>query len=191
MKRLTQKELISRYFVDNACREIEHAEVVDWATQTWQQRTGNVFRDPDRAIRSLHSDGILVKVRRGVYKYDPRFALNQAQQDFTDAQKNFILQRDGYKCSVCGKGRADGIDLHVDHIKPKMFGGQSKTSNGQVLCATHNFRKKHYSQTESGKSLFINLLRLAEDECDDEMSKFCKEVLEIYEKHGINGHISW
>ena len=45
----------------------------------------------------------------------------------------------------------DGVELQVDHIKPKDKGGKATFENGQTLCATHNFRKKNYRQTETGK----------------------------------------
>lgn len=62
--------------------------------------------------------------------------------------------------------------------------------NGQVLCATHNFRKKTTQQTETGKKMFIRLYELTKEEAP-QISAFCEEVLKLYEKHKINGHIQW
>ena len=107
------------------------------------------------------------------------------------AQKKAILERDGYKCVVCGKGLKDGVDLHVDHIKAKDFGGEATIENGQILCAQHNFIKKNLKQTETGKKMFIRLYELAKSEKNGKLMKFCADVLETYEKHNINGHIVW
>ena len=81
--------------------------------------------------------------------------------------------------------------MHVDHIKPKELGGQATIENGQILCAKHNFQKKTFKQTETGKKMFIRLYELAKISGDNEMLQFCKDILELFEKHGINGHIEW
>jgi len=133
----------------------------------------------------------LIKVSKGVYKYDPKKAYVRELQDFTTAQKKIILERDGYKCVICGRGKKEGMELHVDHIKAKDFGGEATIENGQTLCAQHNFIKKNTKQTETGKKMYIRLYELAKSEKNDELLKFCEDILETYEKHGINGHIVW
>jgi hypothetical protein len=61
------------YFKKNPNKDIPHPEIVDWATKEWLKRSGKVFRDPDRGIRRLSQDGLLIKVAKGVYRYDPDF----------------------------------------------------------------------------------------------------------------------
>jgi len=39
--------------------------------------------------------------------------------------------------------------------------------------------------------MFIRLYELAKANKDEKLKKFCEEVLEVYEKNGINGHIVW
>ena len=158
---------------------------------TYTKRTGNVFRDPDRAIRHLAQSGFLIKIAKGVYRYDPKKAYKRELEDFTIVQKETILKRDGYKCVICGRGKKDGVELHIDHIKPKDFGGEATIENGQTLCAQHNFIKKNLKQTETGKKMFIRLYELVKSEKNKELMKFCSDVLETYEKHNINGHIVW
>jgi len=187
----SQSKLIMEYFEKNPNREIKHPEIVDWAFAEWKRRTGNVFRDPDRAIRKLSQQGQLIKVSKGVYKYDPNFVNNRELEDFTSAQKEEIFKRDNYRCVICGRGHADGVEIQADHIKPKELGGKAEIENGQTLCAQHNFRKKYYKQTETGKRMFIRLYELAKKKDDEKLIKFCKDVLEVYEKDDINGHIVW
>ena len=91
----------------------------------------------------------------------------------------------------CGLGREDGIELHVDHIKPRYEGGRAVVENGQTLCSPHNFVKKHLKQTETGKKMFIRLYELAKSEKNKELMNFCADVLRDYEKHNINCHIIW
>ena len=188
---LVQKDLLIEFFKKNPNRNIKHPEVVDWVVATYKKRTGNVFRDPDRAIRQLSQSGFLIKIAKGVYKYDPEKAYKRELEDFTVAQKKAILERDGYKCVVCGKGLKDGMELHVDHIKPKDKGGEATIENGQVLCGPHNYQKKMFNQTETGKKMFIRLYDLAKAKKNEELMKFCADVLKTYEKHNINGHIIW
>ncbi|MBQ9418129.1 MAG: HNH endonuclease [Bacteroidales bacterium] len=187
----TQIDLVKEYFIAHPQKEIKHPEVVDWVVEQWHKRTGGVFRDPDRAIRTLAQKGFLIKVGKGVYKYDPEYVAHREMEDFTEAQKRIILERGGYRCAVCGKGIADGVELHVDHIKPKDLGGKATIENGQVLCAKHNFIKKNTGQTTTGKRLFVNLYELAKAEGDEELKRFCAGVLEVFERSNMNGHIEW
>lgn len=191
MKKITQSEIIMEYFLSNQKKDIPHPEIVDWATKEYEKRTGQIFRDPDRQIRKLHQEGLLIKVKKGVYKYDPDFLENKELEDFTQQQKQGILKRDGYKCVICGKGERDGVELQVDHIKPKDKGGKATIENGQTLCAMHNFQKKNYKQTETGKKMFIRLYDAAKSINDTQTMNFCAEILEVFEKNDINGHIEW
>jgi len=187
----TQLELLMEYFKRNPNRDIPHPEIVDWATSEWKRRTGTVFRDPDRGIRRLHQDGFLIKVKKGVYHYNPKLVKKKNLEDFTAAQKEAILKRDGYKCVQCGMGKREGVELHVDHIIPKDLGGKATLENGQTLCSRCNFLKKNLKQTESGKKMFIRLYELAKSKNNKEMMDFCADILETYERYNINGHIVW
>jgi predicted restriction endonuclease len=162
-KELSQNDLIKEFFVNHPLQDIPHPQVVDWVVAEWKKRTDEVFRDPDRQIRKLSQQGFLIKVAKGVYRYDPDFVANRELEDFTAAQKKIIFERDGYKCVQCGRGIKDGVELHVDHIKPKDLGGQAIIENGQTLCAQHNFMKKNLKQTETGKKMFIRLYELAKN----------------------------
>lgn len=189
--KISQKDLLMEYFKKHPNKDISHPKVVDWAVREWNKRTGEVFRDPDRGIRSLYQSGFLIKVDKGVYKYDPEYATNKKQEDFTPAQKKIILERDNYQCAICGRGRKDGVELHVDHLISKDKGGKAIIENGQVLCSQHNFLKKNLNQTTTGKKMFINLYNLAKKEKNYHIMNFCAELLAVFEKYGINGHIEW
>ena len=187
----SQLDLIMEYFKNNPERDIKHPEIVDWVVAEYKKRTGKVFRDPDRGIRRLSQDGLLVKVRKGIYRYDPDFVTHRELEDFTEAQKEAIMKRDNYRCVVCGLGRENGVDLQVDHIKPKDQGGKAEIDNGETLCAKHNFQKKNYKQTESGKRFFIRLYQAAKKNDDKATQDFCTQILEVYEKNDVNCQIVW
>ena len=188
---MSQTELIFSYYREHPWRVIPHAEVVDWATAEWQRQTGKVFRDPDRAIRKLHQEGKLQKHGKGLYCYDPELETTRNLEDFSEAQRQAILKRDGYRCVVCGVSSNSGIELQIDHIRPKDKGGRATIENGQTLCAMHNIRKRNLGQTETGKKMFIRLLDAARESGDMELCAFIRDVLLTYEQHGINSHIHW
>jgi len=187
----SQQDLLMKYFRSHPKKDIAHPRIVDWATAEWKKRTKTVFRDPDRGIRKLHQEGFLIKVRKGVYRYDPKAVQKRELEDFTPAQKEEIMKRDGYRCVVCGRGLKDGVELQVDHIRSKDEGGKAEIENGETLCAQHNFQKKNYKQTESGKRFFIRLYNLAKAKGDKTTQDFCAQVLEVYEKNNVNGQIVW
>lgn len=191
-RQISQLDLIMEFFKANPKRDISHPEVVDWVTSEWQKRTGKVFRDPDRGIRSLHQKGYLQKIAKGIYRYEPESVnIRQDLEDFSPALKKQILERDNYKCVICGLGKNEGVELHIDHIKPKDLGGKATLQNGQTLCARHNFLKKNLKQTETGKKMFIRMLETTKEADDKGLIAFLNEVLEVYEKHNINRYIVW
>ncbi len=185
------RDLVLEYFLAHPNQDLEHGPVVDWVTEQWLKEHSTPPRDPWRTIRSLHQQGILIKVRKGVYRYDPTLAYVRELEDFTPAQREEILKRDNYRCVICGKGIQDGYEVHVDHIIPKELGGKAEVWNGQTLCSIHNFKKKTYKQTETGKRMFIRLYELSKTIGDAQMMRFCEAILEVFERYGINGHIEW
>lgn len=60
-----------------------------------------------------------------------------------------ILQRDGFRCAICGRGQEDGVKLHVDHIKPVSKGGRTTPDNLRTLCQDCNLGKSD-SYVEGG-----------------------------------------
>jgi hypothetical protein len=187
----SQLDLLMEYFKKNPNRNIKHPEIVDWATNEWLKRTGKVFRDPDRGIRSLSQHGLLIKVAKGVYRYDPDLVQNRELEDFTETQKKEILQRDHYQCVVCARGTKEGVELHVDHRTPKDQGGKATIENGETLCGTHNYLKKNFGQTEFAKKFFIKLYETAKSNNDKKMQDFCYQILEVYEKNKMDDHRVW
>jgi len=184
-------DLIIEYFKKHPNEELPHGPVVDWVEEQYKKLYNKKPRDTWRAIRMLHQQGFLIKVKKGIYKYDPNFVIIKEIEDFTPELKEQILKRDGYKCIICGRSSKEGYELHVDHILPKDKGGKATLENGQTLCSICNFRKKNYNQTESGKKMFIRLWETAKRIGDTETKKFCEEILKTYEKFNINGHIEW
>ena len=88
-----------------------------------------------------------------------------------------------------GRREKDGVEIVVDHIKPRDKGGTNDIENGQTLCMEHNLLKKNYSQTEAGKRYFIRLYQTAVAKNDTRVIEFCRAVFEAYNDFKINSHI--
>jgi len=194
-KKISQIEFVRSYFLQRPMQIISHGQAKEDLETAYLTVMGKRLEESDRAIRKLHGNGFLEKVAKGQYMYNPETSGKKVFDEFTQAEKKEILERDGYRCVVCGLGRENGLDLHIDHIKPRSLGGQGTVENGQVLCAPHNFVKKNLSQTETGKKGFIRLLELVkstpEDPVASQLEAFLVDVLSVDEKHGMNGHIRW
>ena len=65
--RLSQKSLIMEYYKSRPNQDVKHVDSVDWALREWKEQTGTDLRDPDRAIRLLHQEGMLIQISKGVY----------------------------------------------------------------------------------------------------------------------------
>jgi len=182
-------DLVMKYFKKHPKEDLQHGPVVDWVTEEYLKVNSEPPRDPWRAIRKLHQEGKLIKVRKGVYRYDPEYAKGVELFDFPLNVKVEIFKRDGYRCVFCGRGKEDGVELCADHKKPKDKGGDNSIDNGQTLCMECNLMKKNYGQTEAGKRYFIKIYRQAVAIGDERIIRLCKDIFDAYDKHGVNGHI--
>jgi hypothetical protein len=185
----TISELVMEFFRNHPLEEFRHRPIVDWVTSEYLKEHDTPPSDIWRETRKLHEHGILIKVKKGVYKYDPDYVKELEQLDFSPKIKEEIFKRDNYRCVVCGRGRQDGVEICADHKKPKDKGGSNTIENGQTLCMEHNLLKKNYSQTEAGKRYFIKIYEDAITQKDEGMIRFCKSIFNIYDEYKVNGHI--
>ena len=189
MKKKTIRELVIEYFMARPNKPLSHAPVVNWVSD---QRIKMGYPRPSdvwREIRKLHSQGILINPERGIYMYDPEYDHAVDLQDFSEADKQAIFQRDQYKCVVCGLGREHGINIAVDHKVSRDKGGTRDIENGQTLCYKHNSMKKNYNATEAGKRFIIEIYNIAVKINDKKMIEFCQSIFDAYDEHDVNGHI--
>lgn len=63
-----------------------------------------------------------------------------------------VLQRDNFRCCICGRSAADGMTLHVDHIIPVSKGGATSMDNLRTLCSECNLGKSDKIETVSTNS---------------------------------------
>ena len=72
-----------------------------------------------------------------------------ASRDWRELRYLALKNTDG-RCMCCGASQKDGIQLHVDHIKPrsKYPELQLSLSNLQVLCQDCNLGKSNWDETD-------------------------------------------
>src|SRR4030043_577691 len=180
-KKKSVGDLIMEYFKQHPKEDLQHGPVVDWVEKQYMKLYNKKPRDPWRQIRLFHEEGLLIQIRKGVYRYDPDAISKRILHDFTPEVKKAIFEKDGYKCLICGRGLDDGIEICADHIIPKEKGGLSTIDNGQTLCSEHNILKKNYSATTAAKKYFIKLYKKAVKNKDIKMINFCKQIFDVYD----------
>lgn len=110
---------------------------------------------------------------------------------FSENQKQEILAKDNYRCVMCGRGLKDGVELHVASVFPQYQGIEATIENGQTLCSIHNYKNPDFPRIENPQQMFIRLYEKAKSINDTQTMNFCAEILEVFEKNNINGHIEW
>lgn len=73
----------------------------------------------------------------------------QQRRLMTDSLRYDVMQRDGFRCQLCGATAADGYKLHVDHIIPVSKGGKTEMRNLRTLCERCNMGKGAKIETPS------------------------------------------
>jgi hypothetical protein len=75
-----------------------------------------------------------------ILKEVPEITTKDKKRAFTDQQRLAIYQIYEGVCQIC-QTHVEFTDFHADHITPHSASGETKISNGQVLCSTCNLQK--------------------------------------------------
>jgi len=178
------------FYLERPNQAIEHDDAVNAIVgAVWKLLKKNC-KDPDREIRKLHELGILQKLRKGVYQLDPSAIKSRKNEEFSAETKIAAMERDGYKCRFCGMGAENGVDLQVDHIKPRRFGGSDELDNAQVLCGFHHNLKKTQSATTTGRAYIERMREVAvrnghQSPENQRLIALCDDLLAVYDRHGL------
>lgn len=189
--KITKTDFILSYFKTRPGQPLSASDASHWVQIAYRGLTGREIDDPNRIIRYLYARRILHREDPGVYVYYPGAEGRALPPPFTDTQKRQIYERDGRVCAICGTTEAAGDSLDVDHILSLDKGGESVIENGTILCTSHNQFKKNYGHTETAKKFFKNLYRLAVENNDRRLMAFIEDIMEVYERHGYDDHITW
>ena len=192
---MSQEEFVLKWFASNPDKNISHVESNPRIERAWMDFTGSRMEDPDRAIRRLAAQGDLVKVSKGVYRFDSKLAENPTTEDFTDFTRQAVLERDGFECLACGANADNFLDLHVVHKVPIVSGGASVLSNGLTLCSFHKVARELVDPSgKLSRQAVRNLLDCIKPGGRIELVDavvVAEELLRILEENTVGGKISW
>lgn len=108
------------------------------------------YRTAFGSFRKALEEFVEVANKRRMHKHKTPFiditqalAKNRTNRRVGYGLRYKVLQRDRYKCVLCGSSPAygNGTRLHIDHIKPYSKGGETVLSNLQTLCEACNLGK--------------------------------------------------
>ena len=83
-------------------------------------------------------------VQRGLSIWDHRLL---DKDPVPDSLYYLVLKESGGRCALCGASKKD-TPLHVDHIRPRSWGGKTEYENLQVLCSKCNQAKSNKDDTD-------------------------------------------
>jgi len=82
-------------------------------------------------------------------KYPPQSTLFYDSREWLELRYK-ALATYGAKCQCCGATRQSGVEIHVDHIKPRSLFPklQLRLDNLQILCRPCNIGKSNTDETD-------------------------------------------
>lgn len=75
---------------------------------------------------------------RAEYERSETYRRKTERSRITPAVRYRVMSRDNFRCCLCGRSAANGVELEVDHIMPISKGGSSDEKNLQTLCRDCN-----------------------------------------------------
>ncbi|AFM26543.1 HNH endonuclease [Desulfomonile tiedjei] len=120
---------------------------------SWQRAMGLLFsgkveviKESTRVIRTVTRTFRIPAVIRLV-----KFIRQIYRREVPFSRKN-ILTRDAFVCQYCGREFPSG-DLTIDHIIPKVQGGDNKWTNVVACCRACNIKKGGRTPRQAGMQL--------------------------------------
>lgn len=97
-------------------------------------------RNQYQAMEAFHFDDVVVLLEKAQENQEFEKSREYQRKLMTPGLRYNILQRDGFRCQLCGRSAKDhpGLELEVDHIVPVSKGGLTIESNLQTLCRDCN-----------------------------------------------------
>jgi hypothetical protein len=90
-KKISQEEFIFEFYRNHPHQDLKHDYVVAAVTEEWKKLYEKPLADPDRAIRRLYEKGKLIKVGKGIYRYDPDYVADPQLEVFPTNIKKEIF----------------------------------------------------------------------------------------------------
>lgn len=141
---MAAKDRIRAFFIANVGRIVSTQEVARVAGIREYARRIRELRDEEGFQIRSHLDR--ADLKPGEYILETLEQKPAVGRMISPQLRNYILERNGYTCQLCGAGPGDPdpfhadrkIRLHVDHMIPVSQGGADDESNLRVLCSACN-----------------------------------------------------
>ena len=93
--------------------------------------------------KTIHADyhALVIAHSESSRREAAKIAVRQERLKMSAGLRYQVLQRDQFRCQICGATKEDGVKLHVDHILPVSKGGKTELSNLRTLCDRCNLGK--------------------------------------------------
>lgn len=130
-----------------------HAEVVDAEGGSFQTFDFSEWKDFSQSNRGEESDSVTTihfKVR--IPRIIVLLIFDRLPKKEVKLTRHNVFERDQYTCQYCGK-KFDRKDLNLDHVIPRVKGGQTTWENIVCSCIPCNTRKSNLLAHEAGMQL--------------------------------------
>ncbi len=115
--------------------------VTDLEICMYKSYTSPAGRNHYEDSQTYNSEHIRIFVSNVKAENAVRDSIRVERARMTDSLRYDVMKRDGFRCQICGATQADGVKLHVDHIRPVSKGGKTVMSNLRTLCDRCNLGK--------------------------------------------------
>jgi hypothetical protein len=168
--------------------EFTTEEIRELLPAAFQIEYGKKFNDPNRAARNLVQAGRIQRTQKGPeqkFWYDPDLEIQP--EEFTDAEKTAIFERDEFKCRICGRGPAEGTPVFVGYAKSIRRGGKLDVDNGRTLCRVHRWILETAQDSPESAANFRRLReKLPQIGESSKAANFWNEFVELLKKYGVD-----
>lgn len=185
---MKQGDFAYEWFRRNPGKRWKPEEIRLELSRAYQDEHGKQFADPGRYARLLARQGHLQRSKKGtdlVFWYDPQLDIEVDR--FTDEERSAILERDGFRCSICKKGAPDGVSVSVGYAVSERRGGKLDVENGRTLCDKHRFILQTAQDSAESATNFRRLQqKMPKVESSSRAMRFWEEFLELLGRYGID-----
>ena len=129
---------IEKRMVAKAKLDIIQELVLDCYVQYTSPQGRNHYSKNCAYLESEIRTAIKDNAEKEAYRHTEAFRRRTERSKVTPSLRYDIMKRDGFRCCLCGRGAASGVELEVDHITPVSKGGSTVYENLQTLCKDCN-----------------------------------------------------
>ena len=142
-------DLLYKKYKDEMMSSVEIHEYIkqnmptyfEYSVRNLQRHIKKMLSDRGEQPRS-QSQSFKLAIKKGRMTHEHQRKIHKIKRKSITPQKRYsILNRDDFKCVLCGN-TADKTILEVDHIIPVCRGGKSTPDNLRTLCYECNIGKK-------------------------------------------------